>query len=218
MSTWRVVERRGTVAELHAVVPLPAEPTVWLMRPVDAALVLGSTQSERVVDRAALAAAGLELVRRSSGGGAVLVEPGGIGWIDVVVPRADPRWVDDVGQAALGLGVSWQRALADLGIDATVHSGPMVHQPWSALVCFAGTAPGEVVGPDGAKYVGISQRRGREGARFSTAVLHSWQPDRLAALFAAPWPAEVAELVGAVGVIEQGHEFEEAVVRQLAHW
>ena len=50
------------------------------------ALVLGSTQRAEVVDERACADAGVEVVRRRSGGGAVLLEPGAVVWFDVVVP------------------------------------------------------------------------------------------------------------------------------------
>ena len=87
----------------------------------------------------------MELVRRRSGGGAVLLVPGEVVWVDVIVPAGDPLWDDDVGRATHWLGATWARALAACGLpDATVHRGPMVRTPWSSLVCFSGLGPGEV--------------------------------------------------------------------------
>ena len=89
--------------------------------------MLGSTQREDVVDRAALAAAGVDLVRRRSGGGAVLVEPERTVWIDVDVPVGDPLWSADVGRSFGWLGRTWAAALGALGLPAEVHDGRAVH-------------------------------------------------------------------------------------------
>jgi lipoate-protein ligase A len=62
-----------------------------------------------------------------------------------------------------------------------VHTGTLVSNEWSKLVCFAGLGPGEVV-LDGQKVVGVSQRRTRVGARLQTTALGAWRPDRLVAL------------------------------------
>ena len=148
--------------QFHArVVEEPARRAVWWSSVDRPALVLGSAQPAEVADAAALAAAGVELVRRRSGGGAVLLVPGEVVWVDVIVPAGDPLWDDDVGRATHWLGAMWAEALASCGLPgATVHRGPMVRTTWSSLVCFAGLGPGEVrVGA--AKVVGISQRRTR---------------------------------------------------------
>src|SRR5206468_2215335 len=95
---------------------------------------------------------------------AVLLDPGNVVWIDVVLPRSDARWTDDVRRAPLWLGARWASAI---GGDAHVHEGAMVTNAWSSIVCFAGRAAGEVTaGAGGPKLVGISQRRTRAGAWF----------------------------------------------------
>ncbi len=96
------------------------------------ALVLGSSQRPDVVDERALAEAGVELVRRHSGGGAVLLVPGDVSWVDVVLPAGDPLWDADVGRAAHWLGAVWERVAASFGVQgAEVHRGAMVRTPWS---------------------------------------------------------------------------------------
>ena len=137
------------------------------------ALVLGSSQTEDAVDAEALKKRRLGLLRRQSGGGAVLVVPEALVWIDVFIPRDDPLWEADVSKSALWLGKVWQATLAEFGISAEVHQG--LYQPgeWGNLVCFAGRAPGEVF-VDGKKSVGISQRRTRQGARYQTALARQW--------------------------------------------
>jgi lipoate-protein ligase A len=195
---WAVHSAAGSAADFHA---RPLEGSlgrsvhVWAVdRP---ALVLGSTQSDAVVDRAACEAAGVEVVRRRSGGGAVLLEPGSAVWIDLELPRGDPLWDDDVGRAAWWLGERWAAALAALGVPGpTVHRGPMVTTPWSRLVCFAGLGPGEVTEGGGAKVAGIAQRRTRAGARFQCAVPLRWEPRRLVDLLALPAGVDRDAVVG----------------------
>ena len=138
------------------------------------AFVLGSTQPDSDVDAAAAARLGVEVVRRASGGGGVLVAPVAQVWVDVFLPRHDPLWQDDVGRAAWWLGDTWARALFSLGATtAQVHRGAMVQTLLSSRVCFAGLGAGEVT-VDGAKAVGISQRRTRQGALFQCAVPLAW--------------------------------------------
>ena len=80
-----------------------------------------------------------------------------------------------------------------------VHTGEMIRTLWSSAVCFAGVGPGEVL-VDGAKVVGISQRRTRAGARFQCAVMRTWDPSELARIFAPGEWREVADLLDPVAV------------------
>jgi lipoate-protein ligase A len=143
--------------------------------------VLGSAQPWEVADADACARAGVEIVRRRSGGGAVLLDPGAVLWVDLLIPRDDPLWDDDVGRASHWVGATWAKALTALGVDAVVHTGALVRTAWSPLVCFAGLGPGELVVGD-RKVLGVSQRRSRHAARFQCALLGSWDPGRLLGL------------------------------------
>jgi lipoate-protein ligase A len=157
---------------------------VWWC-PIDhPTLVLGSTQDRAVVDEEAVAGRGIEVTVRRSGGGAVLLDDSVACWVDVVVPRGDRLWDDDVSRSARWLGEAWVGALGRVGVAARVHTGPMVRTRWSSLVCFAGLAPGEVVAADGGKVVGISQRRTRAGARFQCVLLRHWDPGSILELLA----------------------------------
>lgn len=147
------------------------------------ALVLGSTQPADHVDGEAAATAGVAVARRHSGGAAVLVEPGAMVWVDVIVPARDPLWHRDVGRAGWWLGEAWAAALADLGRPgASVHRDGLQRRRWSERLCFAGLGPGEVTAADGAKVVGVAQRRTREGALFQCAVPLRWDVERVAVL------------------------------------
>lgn len=155
------------------------------MRPLAGALVLGSGQRPGVVDAAAARRRGLPVLRRRSGGGAVLVSPADLLWVDILVPRDDPLWHPDVGRAFLWLGHLWRSVLAGCGIAAEVHEGRYEPGPWGSLVCFAGQGPGEVF-VAGRKVVGLSQRRGRASARFQCGLLRRWDPISLAELLVLP--------------------------------
>lgn len=172
----------GTVAELHARDPFAegplATPQVWWCDFIDAAIVLGSSQADNVLDAAAVAAAGLSVVRRRSGGGAVLLRPGAVAWIDLVLPAG--TWPSDVRGSMLAAGELWQAALVASGSvvpgATAVHSGGMVATEWSGAVCFAGVGPGEVLDVSVTpprKLVGLSQRRTRHGARVQGLVHRS---------------------------------------------
>ena len=141
---------------------------VWVFEPTNAAVVLGSTQRDDIVDRAAAAARGLEIARRRSGGGAVLLDSSVV-WIDFVIARDDPLWIDDIGRSMQWVGRLWARALSNIGIDAVIHEGPPVVSSLARAICFCGVGHGEVI-VDGRKAVGISQRRTRAGARFQTMI------------------------------------------------
>ena len=163
------------MGEFHAM-SHPGRREVWLHCwdvHAQGALVLGSSQTEDAVDAEALKKRRLGLLRRQSGGGAVLVVPEALVWIDVFIPKDDSMWEADVTKSALWLGEVWQATLAEFGISAEVHQGPYQPGEWGNLVCFAGRAPGEVF-VDGKKSIGISQRRTRQGARFQTALARRW--------------------------------------------
>ena len=143
-------------------------------------LVLGSTQDVGIVDTGALARQGLELVRRRSGGGAVLLEPERAVWIDTWVPRADPLWSDDVVHSGSWVGSWWAESLGDPRLD--VHQGPPIASRWSDLICFAGVAAGEVVYA-GRKLVGVAQWRTRSGALTHSLAYLGIEWDRICLLY-----------------------------------
>ena len=175
------------MGEFHAM-EHPGGREVWLHCWGDeehGALVLGSSQSEELVDAEMLQSRRLALVKRQSGGRAVLVVPESVVWIDVFIPRDDPLWEADVGKSALWLGEAWQATLLEFGISAEVHRAPYQPGDWGELICFAGRASGEVF-VDGKKSVGISQRRTRQGARFQTALARQWNIADLSPLLNLP--------------------------------
>lgn len=200
---WHLHHRRGGAGELHALDlpgPAPVERQLWHLEVTRPAVVLGSVQ---VAGRALPGGGDIAVAARRSGGGAVALEPGNGVWLDVVIPRGDPLWDDDVGRSALWLGEAWRRALAGLGVDSGVHSGPTDRHPEARAACFAGLGPGEVVA-NGRKLVGLSQRRTRSGARFQ-CIAYTQPPaiDDLVAVVGGS-PGLASQLEARTGVIEVG--------------
>jgi lipoate-protein ligase A len=181
---WLVERVCASAAELHAWEPPSATRIARWSEVAAPALVLGSAQRPTTIDLEACARLGVEVVRRRSGGGAVLTWPGELLWLDVVVPAGDPLWVDDIGRSMWWFGDMWAAALEACGVEAAdVHRGPLVRSAWSSTVCFEGLGPGEVT-VGGHKAVGISQRRTRHWARLQAAVHLRWRSELLTMLVA----------------------------------
>lgn len=203
---WQVVRHVGTADDLHHLdLPVGAG-TVHDLVVSAPALVLGSTQSADSLDLSAVRAGGFSTARRRSGGGLVALIPSDVVWIDILIAVDDPRWDADVGRAAEWVGAGWSAALVALGVrgELVVHTGAPIRRETGSVVCFAGVGAGEVT-LAGLKMVGISQRRGRWGARFQTVIHRRWDPQRWLGLLSAP-PAGlspaldgVTDLASAVG-------------------
>lgn len=191
-SNWSVVRRRSTAAEFHALpIPEPVEAEIWIHEITRPALVLGSMQrGEGFADTAACERSGVEVVQRHSGGGAVLLVPGEVVWVDVLLPAGHAGWADDVHRPMVWLGRVLSHAFTMAGLLGTeVHDGAMVRTEHSGLICFDGLGPGELT-LDGAKLVGISQRRTRSVARLQCCWYSTYDPAVLASLLIdAPDPS-----------------------------
>jgi len=187
-----IIVLEGSAADLHGRDPfadgVPAGPAVWLCRFDAPAIVLGSRQRPDLLDRDACLRAGLADVHRRSGGGAVLLRPGDLEWIDLVLPAGVAP--DDVRGSMVWAGEVWRDALVGVGAPPgglTVHGGGMVTTPWSDLVCFAGLGPGELLF-DGRKLVGLSQRRTRHGVRIQCQIHRHAIVGSIRELFGGPIP------------------------------
>lgn len=153
---WNVERVRADVASLHALgIPNPPSRLLRWCEPTDTQLVIGRAQRD------------VDGVRRSSGGGAVLVVTNEIVWFDVVVPKDDPLWDDDVMRAFWWLGETVARVL---GNGARVYTGKLTDRDLPQSVCYGSLGPGEVTVGD-KKILGVSQRRTREAAMFQCSIL-----------------------------------------------
>jgi lipoate-protein ligase A len=202
-ASWTVGRLRASPGELHGLDLTPPDGDTplghgaWFLSATEPAMVLGSTQPD--IDGVAMA-----VVRRRSGGGAVLVGDARSTWLDLVIPRASPLWHDDVGTAMHWVGEVWAAALADLEVRASVHRGAMRPSSFSRTICFAGLGPGEVVDAEGRKLVGIAQRRSRAGARFQTIAYHDDPVARVVDLLhlGADGPRARAELAATTSTLD----------------
>ncbi len=172
-----VESTRQSAAELLASLDDRPPPLRWarLGTVTGPALVLGSAQDERVVVPGSVPA-GVAVVRRRTGGGAVVVVPGHQVWIDFWLPAGDELHERDLDRSFAWLGQVFATALSALGVEAEVHTGPLLPRRWGRLVCFAGLGPGEV-SVAGRKVVGLAQRRTRHGAWFQAMALLRWAPE-----------------------------------------
>ena len=115
---------RGPGARLHSRqlegCAVPRWDRLIVTRP---AVVLGSAQRLGVLDESRATNAGIDIVVRNSGGGAVWLDPVDSHWIDVTIGADDPRWLADIGAAFGWLGAVFVAALGELGVGASGHHG-----------------------------------------------------------------------------------------------
>ncbi len=177
---WTVEHRVGPPERLHALPAPESSRRVARFLHVDrSAVVLGSTQRPDVVDAAAAESDEVGVVRRRSGGGAVLMRPDAQVWLDLFVPAGDRLWNADVGVAAWWAGEMWVEALEREGLGGgLVHRLGLQTTEWSSLICFAGLGPGEV-SLAGRKVMGLSQRRSRTWTKLQTTAYLAFDPGDL---------------------------------------
>lgn len=193
-SEWMFRHWVGDARDFHAL-DLASERALWWCDVTSPAIVLGSTQRGTDVNVATAEELDLDVVTRRSGGGAVFVHPTDALWLDVTITRDDMLWTDDVSASMLWLGDVFVDALAPW-IDAETYRGVFSPGTDGRAVCFDSLAPGEVVS-NGRKLVGISQRRGRFGARLQCVLYRHWNPEQWAPVFVSH---DVCERVMAMDV------------------
>ena len=164
----------------------------WYVTP-QPALVLGVGQPRDDFDAAACQRAGLPIVRRSSGGTAVLADDGLLN-LDIALPAAHPLGHRDVVRAYAWLGTALARALRHLDWAACVVRPEEARRDTAALraderpgttalrrTCFGGRSPYEVL-VAGRKVVGLCQVRRRAGTLYQVGILLGFDAARLAGL------------------------------------
>ncbi len=166
-ATWRLI-RSGPAdgatnmavdeAILRAVAREEAPPTLRLYAWEPPCLSLGRGQPVDDVDRPAVRAAGYDLVRRPTGGHAIL-------HIDeltysVVAPHHDPRVAGSIVESYRRLSTGLVRALELLGVERIVADRRVKHRDPEGPVCFEIPSDYEITAA-GAKLVGSAQMRAR---------------------------------------------------------
>ena len=207
-SSWKLYTEHVSAGAQHGR-DLVAERAVWDVRVTQKAMVLGSRQDESLLNGELCSRDGIEVVRRRSGGGIVFLAPGEHVWLDVVVPRGDVLWTDDVAQASWWLGDVWVQTLNALGKNnVLVHHESLSSDQWGDLLCFAGVGPGEVVQRNDeslSKLVGISQRRTRDYARFQCTIYSKWNP-RDVEMYVMNTPGNLSEIAHRVAVVQASQQ------------
>ena len=203
-TSWKLHTEHVSAGEQHGR-DLVSERGVWDVRVTQTALVLGSRQDASLLNVDQCGRNNVEVVRRRSGGGIVFLAPGEHVWLDVVVPRGDVLWSDDVAQASWWLGDVWVQTLHSLGMsDVSVHRQSLNSDAWGDLLCFAGVGPGEVVQQGNetvSKVVGISQRRTREYARFQCTIYTKWNPHDVET-YVMNTPGNLSEIAHRVATVQ----------------
>jgi lipoate-protein ligase A len=150
----------------------------------DAAVVLGSAQ--RLDGWAPPPPYGL--VRRGTGGGAVICDPDYL-MLDVVLPASDARVADDLAHSYAWLAEGLLDALAARGArglravsTAEVRAAGEDDRQAGRLACWAALGPWEIVDAEGRKLVGLAQRRRRGAALFQAALYLGGTREPLAGL------------------------------------
>jgi len=203
-TSWKLHTEHVSAGEQHGR-DLVSERGVWDVRVTQTALVLGSRQDASLLNVDQCGRNNVEVVRRRSGGGIVFLAPGEHVWLDVVVPRGDVLWSDDVAQASWWLGDVWVQTLHSLGMsDVSVHRQSLSSDAWGDLLCFAGVGPGEVVQQGNetlSKVVGMSQRRTREYARFQCTIYTKWNPHDVET-YVMNTPGNLSEIAHRVATVQ----------------
>ena len=185
------------------------QPTLALHIPSDNALILGAGQPVTDVSGAAVQVAGITVLKRRSGGAAVLAAPDQL-WFTIALPPAHSLAVPDVTEAYRWLGAAWVVALADY--DPAAHmvtiaearadlarvraASPDDPQRMVERACFGTLSPYEVAHGT-AKLVGLAQIRRRAGTLFQGSLHMGWRPADLVRMLAVPEVAR-AGLVAAL--------------------
>jgi lipoate-protein ligase A len=192
-----------------------SRPTIRSLSRTEPLIVLGSTQSPDDLDGDAVERDGIELRRRRGGGGAVLLHPEDL-WFELWLPR-DAVAPSDVRATACKVGDVWHEAMRSVGIAAEVHRGGMDDRPQGAIACFAGTGPGELT-VAGAKLIGISQWRVREGTLVSS-VLAVRPPQGLSRYLLAEVPRlEQANSLDSLDRVASADPLAQQFVHTVAGW
>lgn len=153
-------------------------------------LVIGSAQQDGSVLSGIAAADGVTVIRRGSGGGAVLCDAGLLE-VDVAVPAGHPLAIADVGESYRWFGEAWVAALAALGVASRIvepedaRAIEPERREAGRHACYASLSPYEVTTPAGEKLVGLCQRRRGGAIVYQSSVAVFGSPGRVARYLAA---------------------------------
>jgi lipoate---protein ligase len=180
------------------------------------AVVLGCSQRPDAAMSAAARAAGVALVERRSGGGAVLAGPWLLG-VSVVLPRDHPLVVPSITDSYRWFGEAHAAALRRAGIECQAvcaATALVVARRWRSpagtsarWACFGDLSPWEVMTAGGRKLVGLAQVRRGTGALLVSGTL----------LAAPDWPLLCRVVGGSASAAAQLGERASSCEAELGH-
>ena len=90
---WTFEARKGTTQQLHDAQPPELKDVGLIVRnePAQNALVIGSAQKGDTIEKSALNEAGVEFVKRSTGGGVVYIDAAKDLWLDFYLPNTSNK-------------------------------------------------------------------------------------------------------------------------------
>ena len=195
--TWRLLGPEATVGDyslaLHEALLLSqaagdAPPTLRLYTWAQPCLTIGCGQSVADVDLDYCRTAGLPVLRRLSGGTAVLHEPRQLAFMLALQPD-HPVVNGDIVESYAQVSRALLRGLAHLGIQAQALSPEHAHadqpDPLGRAACFGALAPYEIVW-QGKKLLGHAQVRRRNALLLGGTLLLDFAPAVLARALRAP--------------------------------
>ncbi|WP_417228065.1 lipoyl protein ligase domain-containing protein [Amphritea sp.] len=145
------------------------EPQVLLWQYDQAAVILGCSQRPDTGQLSRAENAGLPLVRRRSGGGAVLAGPWMLS-VTVFIPPEHSLAKQNIIEIFSWLEAIWIDTLTACGVPCKGVDQAMIEQSKTVSqekdlkwACYASLSHGEVVSLDGRKLVGLAQIRKRKG-------------------------------------------------------
>ena len=182
--TWRLLRsedapmgRQLALSEaLLACLPETRRPALRWYLASQPALVVGNGQKPGIADLAICRERGIAVLRRTSGGAAVLVDATAVN-MEVVLPERHPLATSDVVRAYEWIGELWAEALRSLGVtkaraipvEEVRAIPPLATGDPLLLACFGTLSPWEVV-VGKRKLVGLCQVRRRPGTLYQAGV------------------------------------------------
>ena len=199
-SRWRVERVSASAEAVHGFWPAPGDhlPLLRVVDVLNPAVVLGSSTPVREYSVEAIAAGGYEVVRRGSGGGAVVVTPGDQLWLMLYLGSHDRLVSVDLGHSFIWLGELLQGAISrTAGLELEVVTERQPPNESARIACFAGLGFGELHA-SGRKVLGLSQRRSQGVACLQASLLFKNRQAELAGFartgFSVPNAVGLAEL------------------------
>ncbi len=163
------------IALSNALVRLVRMPTVWWHATRQPTLILGTGQHIEDFGSPPSEHGGPSIVRRHTGGTAVLAAAGVLG-LDIALPAAHPLAGSDIVEAYRWLGQTWAAALRDFQVETHIVSIAEAREssreeiPATVrMACFGTLSPYEIT-VGGKKLVGFAQVRRRTGVLLQSGI------------------------------------------------